>query len=285
MAHASPPYRLPTLTPRGRSVNQGVPSARSLLLTVLGEWVLPSGGETWTSALIDALGAVGVEAKTTRQAVARSASAGLLLARRTGRRTCWRLTADATRLLTVGTERIYSFGRASPDWDGRWLLLLTSVPETSRHLRYQLRTRLGWAGFAPIGPGDWLSPWVEREPEAAAVLVDLGLAAGTRSFVGQFGTIGDAKTMVAEAWALDQVEKEYEAFMDVHGTKVPGTPEEAFRALTLLVHEWRHFPSAAPDLPAELLPAGWSGQTAAELFHTLHDRWAPEAAAWWAVHR
>ena len=282
MSSVSTSKRLATLTPRVRSLNQGVPSARSLLLTVLGEWVLPSGGEAWTSALIDAMAAMGVEAKTTRQAVARSAGSGLLVARRMGRRTRWGLTADATRLLTVGTERIYSFGCASPHWDGRWLLLITSVPEASRHLRYRVRTRLGWAGFAPIGPGDWLSPWVDREPEALAVLSELDLAGATRSFVGELGSIGDAATMVAEAWGLEQVEKEYEAFIEVHRSEGPTTPAEAFRAVTLLVHEWRHFPSADPGLPAELLPTGWNGRAAAQLFHTLHDRWAPEATAWWA---
>ncbi|HWG73159.1 MAG TPA: PaaX family transcriptional regulator C-terminal domain-containing protein [Acidimicrobiales bacterium] len=281
MSSISASDRLATLTPRARSLNQGVPSARSLLLTVLGEWVLPSGGEAWTSALIDAMAAVGVESKTTRQAVARSAASGLLAPRRLGRRTRWGLTAEATRLLTVGTERIYSFGCTSPDWDGRWMLLITPAPEASRHLRHRVRTRLGWAGFAPIGPGTWLCPWVDREPEALAVLSDLDLARATRSFVGELGSIGDARTMVAEAWALEQVEKEYEAFVDAHGTEVPATPAEAFRALTLLVHEWRHFPSADPGLPAELLPQGWGGRPAAQLFHTLHERWAPEAAKWW----
>lgn len=274
--------RLPTLTPRGRSLNQGVPSARSLLLTVLGEWVLPTGGEVWTKVLIDAMTSMGVEAKTTRQAVARSADAGLMVPRRSGRRTSWRLTPDATRLLSEGSERIYRFGRTSPEWDRRWLLLLTSVPETSRHLRYRLRTRLGWAGFAPIGPGDWLSPWVEREPEALTVLSELGLADSTRSFVGELGPIGDPKSLVAEAWELDQLDQDYETFIEFHRDQVPASPAEAFRVLTLLVHEWRHFPSADPDLPAELLPEGWSGRAAAQTFHTLHDRWAPAAAEWWA---
>lgn len=275
------PARLPSLTPRARSLSQGAPSARSLLLTILGEWVLPSGGEAWTSALIDAMAAVGVEAKTARQAIARSADAGLLVSERRGRRTRWRLTQEATRLLLEGTDRIYSFGRDQAQWDGRWILLLTSVPGASRHLRYRLRTRLGWAGFAPIGWGDWLSPWVERESEARAVLGNLGLAATTRSFVGTLGSLGDPKTLAGEAWSLDQVEEDYEAFIAEHRSKRPAGRDEAFSALTLLVHEWRHFPSADPGLPALLLPRHWSGQTAARLFHNLHRRWSPAASKWW----
>ena len=36
----------------------GYPSARSLLLTVLGEFVHPRRGEVWTGTLVEALGAL-----------------------------------------------------------------------------------------------------------------------------------------------------------------------------------------------------------------------------------
>ena len=64
----------------------GVPSTRGYLLTVLGEFVLPVGGRVWTAALLDALGALGVEERTARQAVWRSAERGLLESERIGRR-------------------------------------------------------------------------------------------------------------------------------------------------------------------------------------------------------
>ena len=38
---------------------------------------------------------------------------------------------------------------------------------------------------------------------------------------------------------------------------------------------------AGPTLPAELLPAGWSGIRAARLFHRQHERWRPAAMAEW----
>ncbi|MEO3842923.1 hypothetical protein [Streptomyces sp. B22F1] len=44
------------------------------------------------------------------------------------------------------------------EWDGRWTLLAFSVPETRRADRHALRTRLGWAGFAPLRSGLWVSP-------------------------------------------------------------------------------------------------------------------------------
>ncbi len=130
-----------------RSQALGVPSTRGYLLTVLGEFVLPVGGRVWTAALLDALGALGVEERTARQAVWRSAERGLLESERIGRRTRWALSDAATRLLTEGTRRIYSLHREPRPWDGRWLLLYVSVPESQRDLRHRMRTRLGWVGL------------------------------------------------------------------------------------------------------------------------------------------
>src|SRR5690349_24142183 len=85
----------------------GAPSARGLLFTVLGEFVLPGDGTAWTSAVLAVLARLGVEEKATRQALMRTSAAGWLAAEKQGRRTRWRLTADARRLLSDGAERIY----------------------------------------------------------------------------------------------------------------------------------------------------------------------------------
>src|SRR5215469_12392172 len=123
----------------------GPESAKGLLFTVLGEFVLPSGGAAWTSAFIDALGRIGVEEKASRQALMRTAADGWLTADRAGRRASWRLTDSGVRLLTEGTQRIYGFAAARAEWDGRWLMILVRTPEAERPARHRLRTRLSWA--------------------------------------------------------------------------------------------------------------------------------------------
>ena len=240
------------------------------------------GGRVWTAALLDALGALGVEERTARQAVWRSAERGLLESERIGRRTRWALSDPARRLLTEGSRRIYSLHREPRPWDGRWLLLYVSVPESQRDLRHRMRTRLGWAGFASIGSGTWVSPWVDREVEAREVLEDLGLAAAARSFIALPGGIGDVSEMVTSTWPLGEIGAAYDAFLDRFGTAPPPDPAyDAFVHQVRLVHEWRRFPFLDPDLPGELLPREWSGYRAAELFHRLHEQWRSPAWAWW----
>src|SRR3954451_13337473 len=140
---------------RRRSV--GAPAARSVLLTMLGEYVLPASGGAWQESLIGALGTLGYKTHAARQALARSVSAGWLETSRHGRRARVHLTTATAEALRSGAARIYSFGEPW-EWDGRWLLVVLRVPEERREVRHRMRTRLAWAGFGSVGGGLWVSP-------------------------------------------------------------------------------------------------------------------------------
>ncbi|SDE63100.1 PaaX family transcriptional regulator [Pseudonocardia oroxyli] len=259
----------------------GQTSARSLLLTLLGEFVLPRAEPVWTQVLIDVLAGLGVEPKSARQALARTAAEGLVTSDRAGRRVRWRLTDAGSRLLSDGAARIYGFGGPAREWDGRWLVLLVSVPETRRRLRHRLRTRLAWAGLGSPAPGVWLSPDPGKEAQVADVVADLDLDAVTSSFIGPFGTIGEQAEVVRQAWDLDGVEHEYEEFLAEFADADPRTPADVLSHQVLLVHAWRRFPFLDPELPRELLPEHWAGTRAAIRFTELHARWAGAAGAHW----
>ncbi|HYQ64399.1 PaaX family transcriptional regulator C-terminal domain-containing protein [Actinophytocola sp.] len=265
---------------RRREVSGG--SARSLLTTVLGEFVLPLDRQVWTSALVEALALFDVEEKAARQALARTAAEGWLSADRVGRRVRWNLTADARRLLAEGATRIYGFGSKSREWDGRWLVVLVSVPETQRDLRHKLRTRLSWAGFGSPTAGVWITPHLSAEADAKLILDELDLSPQAMSYLAQYGALGSERTMVERAWDLAEVAARYQAFVDEFAVLAPSTPDEVLRAQTLLVHEWRRFPFLDPQLPEELLPPRWSGTTATALFNELHVRWRTPAQERWA---
>ncbi|HEY0814109.1 MAG TPA: PaaX family transcriptional regulator C-terminal domain-containing protein [Pseudonocardia sp.] len=259
----------------------GATSARSLLLTVLGEFVLPRTEPVWTQTLIDVLGALAVEEKSARQALARTAAEGLLESDRSGRRVRWSLTTPGRRLLTDGAARIYGFGSPAGPWDGRWLVLLVSVPESRRQLRHRLRTRLAWVGLGSPTPGVWVTPDPTKQDEVARVLAELQLAEVASSFVGPFGVIGAEHDIVAQAWDLAGIEAAYADFLDTFSAAAPTDPCDVMAAQITLVHAWRRFPLLDPALPEELLPAEWAGARAAELFAALHARWDGPAQRHW----
>jgi phenylacetic acid degradation operon negative regulatory protein len=256
----------------------GAESARGLLFTVLGEFVLPTGGTAWTSSLIEVLGRLGVEEKATRQALMRTAASGWLEPRRAGRRTRWALTGQAETLLTEGTERIYGFTSVESRWDGRWLLILARVPETDRRVRHLLRTRLSWAGFGSPAPAMWISAHAGRIGEAQRILADAGVLADAQVFVAEHRGGGELSAMVSQAWDLGTIEAQYEGFLAEFAR--PSARDPLARVIEL-VHAWRRFPAIDPALPAELLPPGWSGARAARLFERRHAQWAADAMTAW----
>src|SRR5262245_19692448 len=260
----------------------GLSSARSLLLTVLGEYMLPAGEPVWTGTLVSALSLLGVAEKAARQALARTAAEGWIASTRHGRLARWQLTDDGRRLLPDGAQRIYSFGQDGPAWDGSWLIVLVKAPDLSAQTRHRVRTRLAWAGFGALPGGVWVSPDPRREPEAGRILEELGLAQAGLSFIASFGSIGAQADLVSQAWDLREVERRYEEFITAFEPLKPANDEETLIAQTMLVHEWRRFPFLDPRLPRDLLPERWRGADAAALFRSSHSRWHPAAARCWA---
>ena len=260
----------------------GATSARSLLLTVLGEFALPQAEPVWTQVLLDVLSGLGVESKSARQALARTAAEGLLVSDRAGRRVRWSLTTAGRRLLTYGAARIYGFGRTQPGWDGRWPAPLVSVPESRRQLRHRLRTRLAWAGLGSPAPGVWLSPNPTKQDEVAGVVADLGLTEVTSSFVGPFGAIGSRARRGRTGLGPGR-----------GGSRLRGVPRHVRgrrpvppRTSCCATRSTWCTPGAAsrswtPSCPAALLPTDWAGARAAELFTAQHDRWHTPAQQQW----
>ena len=262
------------------AANRG--GAKSLLLTVLGEFVLPAGGSAWTSSLIAAASAMGVGEKNARQAISRIGEQGILSSTRHGRNVRWSLTPAGRRLLEDGAERIYRLGGTAQNWDGCWLVVHCPVAEAQRTVRNRLRTQLAFLGFGELSANLLVSPHTDREPALRRVLDDLGVLPESLVLRSQVDEPGEATRMVATAWNLEQLAKTYAEFQRAHETIRPTDDVAAFRATVLLVHDWRRFPFIDPDLPPELLPTPWVGHTSAELFQTSRRTWSDRAQGWFA---
>jgi phenylacetic acid degradation operon negative regulatory protein len=256
-------------------------SAKSLLLTVLGEFVLPSSGSVWTSTVVQAMAAFGVEERNARQAAFRLAERGYVQSEKEGRRARLHLTESGRTLLLDGSRRIYEFGSYDDSWDGRWVVVVCFIPEEQRTKRHQLRSRLGFAGFGFIAPGVAVSPHLSSEPAASTILQDLGLLPGAVVWRAETGELVEPQEVLARAWDLDALASEYDEFIKGFGRRAPRTDQARFAALVELVHAWRRFPFTDPEIPARLLPSGWPGRRAKALFDDLHGDWSPGAATWY----
>lgn len=257
-------------------------SARALLLVLIGEFVWPLRRPVWSSTLLAALADLDVEPNAARKALQRTAASGLMEPVRDGRRVRWSVTARGDRLLRSGWERTYGWHTRDRSWDGRWLSLSVTVPESRRRDRHHLQNRLLWAGLGSPVPGQWLTPHWERGEQVAELVGDLDLTDAAFAFVGTLA-LGDPRQLVRAAWDLDQLGEDYGRFLATYTRTAPSTDRERFRARVALVQDWRRFPYLDPDLPDDYLPEAWPGAAASQLFTDRYSAWKPGSDDYWAA--
>jgi phenylacetic acid degradation operon negative regulatory protein len=256
-------------------------SARSLLLTVLGELVGRHGPPVWTAALLHVLTGLGLEEQTARQAIARGASAGWIAGEKRGREVRWQLTNAGAELIEDVRSRAESLHILADTWDGNCLILMISIPQQQKTVRKRLYNALKWAGFGNPMPGCWASPHVDRAEEVMRVIHDLGLQDSAIGFLGRTWTVGlTDQEIVHRAWDLNDVATRYSQLISTFTDLEPEPGDDLLLTYLTLVHEWQEFPFMDPQLPRDLLP-NWIGWKATELFGHLRESWAPLAHSRW----
>jgi ring-1,2-phenylacetyl-CoA epoxidase subunit PaaA len=281
------PDRFGTPTSPAEGVDPALPdaaggSARSRLVTLLGDLVLPTGGTAWLSTLSAAMSAFGVAPATTRQALRRLVAQDLVTTERRGRLAVYRLTPAARQRFTEAADRIYL--RRPLAWDGRWRLLTYSFAEQDRPVRDALRRELRWLGYGPVGNGTWVCPW-DLGSRLDVVLAKHDVARTVERFTAELG--GDDRELAARAYDLDTLRAEHRRFIESQATRSAGSggqesDTDADRAAFIrrvdLVHRWRRFLFLDPGLPPELVPTDWLGERAGAAFVDAYR--ADETAAW-----
>jgi len=247
---------------------------RHLIITVYGLYARHDGGWLSVATLIRLLADLGIDEPAARSAISRLKRRGILQSRRCGGSAGYQLSAEALAILREGDARIFRRRRATPA-DG-WVLAVFSVPESERHRRYVLRTELARLGFGMVAPGVWIVP-AHPQDTTAETLRRLGLDAYADLFRADHLAFGDPAAKIRRWWDLDELERQYESFIRAHepvlrhwGQDGPPAEREAFADYLRVLTDWRRLPYLDPGLPAELLPDGWIGIRAADLFFALH---------------
>jgi phenylacetic acid degradation operon negative regulatory protein len=255
---------------------------RSLVFDFFGDYLRYRGGEVRLRGLVALMECFEVPEPTVRVVVTRMRKEGWLDSRREGRETVYALTDAAWRLLDEGRGRI--FAREPGPWDGNWHMVIYSVPETDRALREQLRKRLSWLGFGLLSASVWISP----HDRIAQVRAEFGDHPSIRLDALHARSEGAAadRDMAARSWDLAALDKEYGELLDRYRPRIAGyragklRGREALVERMRLMHDYRLFPFRDPDLPPELLPEGWTGRAAHEVFLEAHGLLRAEAEAY-----
>lgn len=153
-------------------------------------------------------------------------------------------------------------------------MVIYSVPESERGLREQLRKKLAWFGFGPLSSSVWLSPHdrvgLVKEAFAEEPAVRLDVFRSRTS-----GAVED-RGIASRSWDLGELNRAYVDFLATYRPRLAAyragelQGAEALAERMCLIHEYRSFPFRDPDLPPELLPEGWNGRVAHDVFIEAH---------------
>ncbi|WP_395105643.1 PaaX family transcriptional regulator C-terminal domain-containing protein [Actinomadura sp. SCN-SB] len=259
------------------------PSLRpqSLMLTFLGNCVLRREIAVFSGSFIEVFGRLGVGEHAIRSTLTRMARHGMLARHRRGRRMHFGLTARSERILLDGEARVLRRGAVNAHWDGGWTVLSFSMPESWQRQRHDLRSRLVWAGFGPLGNGTWIAPSrVDVTEVISPGGADLGLAGRVKVFHGTAEEPTDVSAMIRDAFDLEGLAAGYRSFLERwdRPEPVPGAPDDLVRFLWLMT-QWLGLVRVDPGLPVQHLPPGWPALRAQEVLHELRGRYEDSARA------
>lgn len=256
---------------------------RALIVSLYGLYARQHGGWLSVASLVRLMAGFGVDGQAVRSSVSRLKRRGLLSAEKVGSAAGYRLSPAGQDILGEGDARIFARRRGTLD-DG-WLLVTFSVPESEREKRHLLRTLLTRLGLGTVGPGLWIAP-AHLEPEVTTALERTGLRGFTDLFRSQHVSSRPARETVRTWWDLDTLDTVYAEFVQrfeparARWDTDPGqAAARAFTDFVEAVTAWRRLPYLDPGLPLEVLPVGWIGLAAEELFAALRERLALPAAA------
>ena len=263
-----------------RDQNEAGP--QSLLAILLGDY-------TWrlvrapvpTSVFVRLLLEFGVTEAAARVALERVSQRGLLVKQKIGRVAHFRLSPFAVGRHRERGRHIMGFGAPGKHWDGTWTLLLTSIPETQRESRAQLRSRLLARGFARLYDAVWARPGRAALESARELLRDFPGIQSTLLSTTMEASTGGSDPLAA--FDLVTPARAYAAFIRQQGPtlrralKGPCSAAQALVLRTRLMDAWRAVIKLDPDLPDDLLPRDFLRQQARAIFIQAYDALGPLA--------
>ncbi len=255
------------------------PRAKSLIITVYGDAVLPHGGSAWLGGLIDLMALFGMSERIVRTSVFRLCKDDWLTNTQIGRRSFYRVTDSGKERFVAAERRIYA--PLLRDWDRGWDLLMVPPNSLDAETRDALKRELVWQGFGAASPTVYAHPNCD-EAAMRRLLAELGVAdklVHMKATLDRASGFGALRDLVRGCWDVDQLEHDYAAFLDrfrpvwvaLDAMDTPD-PRLCFMMRTLMIHDFRRILLRDPMLPPDLLPADWPGQESRMLTRNLYRR-------------
>jgi phenylacetic acid degradation operon negative regulatory protein len=256
-----------------------------MIFTIYGDYIRNYGNKIWIGSLIRLLKEFGHNEQGVRVAVSRMVKQGWIQSEKQGNKSYYFLTDRGVQRMDEAANRIYKM--KPNEWDGKWRILMYTIPEDKRQLRDDLRKELLWSGFGSFSSGCWISP-NDLEKQINRLIEKYDIKEYVDFFISEYKGPKENQSLVEKSWQLEEIENKYEEFIEkyskqfiVHQSIINRgemSDADCFVERTNLVHEYRKFLFIDPGLPKELLPSKWNGNHAALLFSQYYQVLAEPAS-------
>ncbi|MFJ7930870.1 phenylacetic acid degradation operon negative regulatory protein PaaX [Peribacillus sp. NPDC096448] len=260
-------------------------NTQSMIFTIYGDYIRNYGNKIWIGSLIRLLKEFGHNEQGVRVAVSRMVKQGWIQSEKQGNKSYYFLTDRGVQRMDEAANRIYKM--KPNEWDGKWRILMYTIPEDKRQLRDDLRKELLWSGFGSFSSGCWISP-NDLEKQINRLIEKYDIDEYVDFFISEYKGPKENQSLVEKSWHLEEIENKYEEFIEkyskqfiVHQSIISRgemSDADCFVERTNLVHEYRKFLFIDPGLPKELLPSKWNGNHAALLFSQYYQVLAEPAS-------
>lgn len=242
---------------------------QSLFFALAGLHMLDEPRPLSGASIVFVMGRLGVGESASRSVLQRMTAKKFIERHKEGRKTFYTLSDRGRAILREGQEKMFA-GWQPQDWDGQWTFVRIQVPESKRTLRHQMASRLSWAGFAQVDGGPWVAP---GQHDVVAILGPEHCEISPIVVYGmpQPPTSGE---MLVGAFDMGALAAGYEAFGEKWRTVAPASlsPVDALVKRVELHFDWLTLTRTDPQLPGELLPAGWSGTLQFDEFRRIEKQ-------------
>ncbi len=259
----------------------------TVIYTLFGAFIVPRGGRVHVASLIRLVVPLGFSPNAIRLGLSRMARHGVFDIRKSGRRSYYSLNTKGLKWMEQGRVRAFEVERKR--WDGKWRLLVYSIPETMRQLRDKLRYKLQGMGFANLSASFWISP-NELQATLLKYLEQTNMVDCVETFTADYTGQHSKKELAAAIWNVAELSDRYGNFYKKYGKLLSSYEKlaktgrsmdsaECFARRFCMTAEYVALRLEDPMLPPELLPVDWVGLRAEKIYNRLLKLLKPRADA------
>ncbi len=185
-------------------------NTRSMIFTLYGDYIRHYGNKIWIGSLIRLLNEFGHNDQAVRAAISRMNKQGWVQAEKQGNKSYYSLTERGEVRMEEAANRIF---KLKPEqWDGKWRILMYSIPEEIRSIRDELRKELVWSGFGTLSTSTWISP-NNLEKQVQSLIDKYDIKEYVDFFIAEHKGPNENQRLIEKSWDLNEINDRYQEFI------------------------------------------------------------------------